>query len=101
MHSLGLLSPRGERRGGPKDSPPVERVMEIPKLQRESRNSVLEGSEGVLVLSQLAGHPERCAAAARLWLRGSWKGIQGWSIPEGEGLKFLSMWRQRHLHPLG
>lgn len=37
-------------------------------------------------------------AAARLWLRCSWKGTQGWSIPEGE---LVLMWRQRHLTPLG
>lgn len=78
--------------------------MESPKLQRESRNSeeiqkLVEGNEGVLVLSHLAGHPESCAATARL--RCSQRGTQGWSIPEGEGLKLMSMWRQRHLHPLG
>lgn len=80
MSGLGLLSPRGKRRGGPKDSPRVERAIESPKLQRESRNSeemqkiqkLVEGSEGVLVLSHLAGHPEYCCCqtVAEMFLEG-------------------------------
>lgn len=54
--------------------------MESPKLQRESRNSeemqkiqkLVEGSEGVLVLSHLAGHPEYCCCqtVAEMFLEG-------------------------------
>lgn len=81
MHGLGLLSPRGKRRGGPKDSPPVESDGE-PKTA-EGIQKLLEGNEGSWCCPTWLDI-QRCAAAARLWLRCSWKGTQGWSIPEGE-----------------
>lgn len=66
MHGLGLLSPKGKRSRGPKDSPTsCGESDRQPKLQRESRNSEeiqkqLESNEGVVVWSHLAGHPEMC-----------------------------------------
>lgn len=95
--SSGLLSLSGEGAEAP------ENVMESPELERESRNSAPRGREGVLLVGCCPTwqYAQRCIAAAGPWLRYSQKGTRGWSIPEGEGMKFLLMVRQKRSAPLG
>lgn len=96
-----LLSLWEGRSGGPRDLRTRWRVRNCrrrPETQRQKAGKVPFFWLGA---AHLAGHPERCVAAVGAWLRHSQKGTRGRSTPEGEGLKFLLMVRQRHPQPLG